>query len=50
VFHLAGYKDLDKPLKPEAEQRFDFSLEAAGKPQGPRKGPKSHDPDIQAFE
>lgn len=55
VFRLAGFKDLEKALKPESDQDFDFALEAkkAVGATGPKttKGPqKPPSDDINAFE
>ncbi|MBL8924178.1 MAG: serine/threonine protein kinase [Myxococcaceae bacterium] len=53
TFRLAGFKDLEKALKPESDQEFEFTLEAARKtaPKAPTKNPQKPPPDdISAFE
>jgi len=55
VFRLAGFKDLEKSLKPEADQEFEFALEALRKPattvKPPVKNPQKPPPDdINAFD
>ncbi len=48
----AGFKDLHKTLRPEADQALDFTLESSDpKPSGTKKPPpKKQDPDIGAFD
>ncbi|MDP2273565.1 MAG: serine/threonine-protein kinase [Archangium sp.] len=52
TFKLAGHKDLVKSLRSEADQSFDFQLEAASSPKPPpgKKPPPKKDPDIGAFD
>jgi serine/threonine-protein kinase len=54
TFRLAGFKDLEKSLKPESDQEFEFALEAARKPGTPKPPPKTPQKapgdDIDAFE
>lgn len=52
TFKLAGYKDLVKSLRSEADQSFDFQLEAAAapKPSPGKKPPPKKGPDIGAFD
>ncbi len=55
VFRLAGHKDLEKSLKPDADQEFEFPLEALRKPapgvKPPVKNPqKPQGDDISAFD
>ena len=55
VFRLAGHKDLEKSLKPDADQEFEFPLEALRKPgpavKPPVKNPQKPPPDdISAFD
>lgn len=55
VFRLAGYKDLEKSLKPDADQEFEFALEPLRKPATPVKPPvknpqKPPSDDINAFD
>ncbi len=50
TFRLAGYKDLQKALKPGGDQALDFTLEAAARPTGGKRPGKKHDTDIGAFE
>ena len=52
TFKLAGYKELMKTLRSEADQSFDFQLETASSPKAPpgkKPGPKKG-PDIGAFD
>ena len=52
TFKLAGHKDLVKNLRSEADQSFDFQLEAASspKPIPGKKTPPKKGPDIGAFD
>ncbi|MBL8935124.1 MAG: PEGA domain-containing protein, partial [Archangium sp.] len=57
VFKLAGHRDLEKALKPESDQEFEFALEAVKKASTPvRPPPQVKNPqkpptdDISAFE
>ena len=55
VFRLAGFKDLEKSLKPDADQEFEFTLEALRKPPAIVKPPaknlqKPPPDDISAFD
>ena len=52
TFKLAGYKDLIKNLRSEADQSFDFQLESASAPKPPpgKKPPPKKGPDIGAFD
>lgn len=57
VFKLAGHRDLEKALKPESDQEFEFALEAVKKANTPvRPPPQVKNPqkpptdDISAFE
>lgn len=52
TFKLAGYKELSKTLRSEADQSFDFALEPArSKPvDGSKKPPPKKDPEIGAFD
>lgn len=57
VFKLAGHRDLEKALKPESDQEFEFTLEGVKKPSNPvRPPPQVKNPqkpptdDISAFE
>lgn len=53
TFKLAGYKDLVKNLRSEADQSFDFQLESAAAPKpsgGGKKPPPKKGPDIGAFD
>lgn len=52
TFKLAGYKDLIKTLRSEADQAFDFPLESASppKPLPGKKPPPKKGPDIGAFD
>lgn len=51
TFKLAGHKELSKTLRAEADQTFDFSLDAASTKTPPvRKPPPKKDPDIGAFD
>ncbi|MBE2249781.1 MAG: serine/threonine protein kinase [Myxococcus sp.] len=55
TFRVTGYKELEKALKPETDQDFEFTLEALRKPaapvKGPGKGPQKPPPaDISAFD
>ncbi|HEY1087489.1 MAG TPA: PEGA domain-containing protein, partial [Archangium sp.] len=53
TFKLAGHKDLAKTLRSEADQTFDFQLEAAAAPKtggSGKKPPPRKDPDIGAFD
>ncbi len=52
TFKLAGYKELVKALRSEADQSFDFQLETASSPKPPpgKKPPVKKGPDIGAFD
>lgn len=52
TFKLAGYKELMKTLRSEADQSFDFQLEAASSPKPPpgKKPTPKKGPDIGAFD
>jgi len=53
TFKLAGHKELAKTLRSEADQTFDFQLEAAAAPKtggSGKKPPPRKDPDIGAFD
>lgn len=52
TFKLAGYKELVKTLRSEADQAFDFQLETASSPKPPpgKKPPPKKGPDIGAFD
>jgi serine/threonine protein kinase len=57
TFKIAGHRDLEKALKPESDQEFEFALEPLKKPSNPAKPPpqvknpqKPPTDDISAFE
>ncbi len=52
TFKLAGHKELVKSLRSEADQSFDFQLEAASAPKPPtgKKTPLKKGPDMGAFD
>lgn len=50
TFRLAGFKDLQKPLRPEADQDLDFPLESVAPRPTPGKTKVKKDDDIGAFE
>jgi hypothetical protein len=57
TFKIAGHRDLEKALKPESDQEFEFALEPLKKPTNPAKPPpqvknpqKPPTDDISAFE
>jgi len=52
TFRLAEFRDLEKSLRPEADQEFEFALErtAPARPPPGKKGPKKPEDDVSAFE